>query len=158
MNEMSSDLLAPTLQDHRPRDPDSRPWRLGSQVYLAILGGVFAVTPIAVLNARKLGMPKAQVRLVVAAGLAGVVALGVYALVFVAGGEVERGTRLGGQLIGVAAWAPMYLLQRPWDRVYATFSPGEDDDEAYEPLWGPGLAAIIAGNVLLALILVGAAG
>ncbi len=154
---MSSDLLAPTLQDHRPRDPDARPWRLGSQVYPAILGGVFAVTPIAVLNARKLGMPKAQIRLIVAAGAAGVVALVVYAVVVVAGGDLERGVRLGAQLIGVAAWAPMYLLQRSWDRVYATFGPGEDEDEAYESLWGPGLVAVIAGNVLQGAILAGAA-
>jgi hypothetical protein len=154
---MSSDLLSPTLQDHRPRDPGARPWRLGSQVYVAILGGVFAVTPIAFLNARKLGIPKSQVRLILAAGAAGAVALLVFALVFVSGGEVQRGTRLGGQLIGLAAWAPMYLVQRSWDRVYGVFGPGEDDDEAYESLWGPGFLAVIAGGLVQAAILIGAA-
>ena len=102
-------------------------------------------------------MPKAQILWIVAAGAAGVVALVVYAVVVVAGSDLERGIRIGAQLIGVAAWAPMYLLQRSWDRVYATFSPTEDEDEAYESLWGPGLAAVIAGNVLQGVILAGAA-
>ena len=44
-----SGLLQPTLQDHVPRTyaGSSRPWRTGSQIYVAILGGPVAVTAIA---------------------------------------------------------------------------------------------------------------
>jgi hypothetical protein len=101
-------------------------------------------------------MPKRQRWMIGVAGAVGVLALITYAVTVVAGGELDRGVRLGAQLIGLAAWAPMFLLQRSWDRVHRIFGP-DDDDDAYESLWGPGLVAVIAGNILQAALLGGAA-
>lgn len=141
-----STLLEPTLQHHVPRalPGQSRPWRVGSQIYVAILGGPIAVTIIASLNARRLGMPARSRALIAAVGVvATFLAVGMIAAF---DGEV-----IVGRIIGALAAGPMYLLARGHDRAYYAFSP-EDEDEAYESLVVPGLGAVVAGYVLMGML------
>jgi hypothetical protein len=148
------DLLTPTLQGYVPRSGD-RPWRLGSQVYVAFFGGVLAVTAIAFMNALLLHAParvRAGIVAIGAAGLAGVIV--VAALLF-SGDSVPDGARIALTLVGVLAWGGMYLLQRPWDRLYTSFAREEDEDDLYESLLGPGFLATIVG-FLLNIAIVGA--
>ena len=151
------DLLTPTLQGHLPR-VGVRPWRLGSQVYVAFFGGVLAVTPIAFLNAGMLHAP-ARVRAgIVAIGVAGFAVVLVAAAVLLGGDSVPDGAGTALTLVGVAAWGGMFLLQRSYDRIYATFSREEDEEELYESLIGPGLIAVIAGFVTQTAIVGAVAG
>jgi hypothetical protein len=149
----AGDLLTPTLQEHVPRPRGAeRPWRLGSQVYVAFFGGVLAVTAIAYLNAMLLGAP-ARVRAgIVAIGVAGLAVVVGLATLLLGGDSVPDGAWAALTLVGVAAWGGMFLLQRPWDRIYRTFAPGEDEDELYESLLGPGLVAMVVGFFVHAII------
>jgi hypothetical protein len=136
------DLLAPTLADHRPRDWTARrPWRLGSQVFVAVLGGPVAVTIIAVLNGLRLRMPRSRLTVMAAIGLAGTIAGVLTAGLIDAGGA----PRLLIQVAGVLTCGPLYLLQRSPDRVHSTFSPHTDAEDDHAPLWGPGIAAVLGG-------------
>ena len=136
------DLLTPTLTEHRPRDwSTGRPWRLGSQVYVAFLGGPLAVALIAVLNGLRLRMPRPKLLAMAAIGVAGTI-VGVLAAGLIDAGAAPR---LLVQLAGVVTYGPLYLLQRSPDRVHGTFSPHDDPDDDYDALWGPGLAAVLGG-------------
>lgn len=152
-------LLTPSLQGHVAEPANARrPWRLGSQVYVAFLGGCLAVTVIAAVNARAVRVSGRGQAVVIATGVAGFVAtLALAALAF--GDGVPDGGRVAVQLIAVIAWGPMYLVQRPADRVYSSLrAPGDDLDEAYESLLGPGLLAVLVGGFLQILFVFGVAG
>jgi hypothetical protein len=139
---VQGDLLTPTLGGHRPRDWRTRlPWRVQSQFYVAFLGGPVAVTLVAALNAVRLRMRRATVALFVGAGLLATGA-GFAAAAALSG---ETAPRLVLQLAGVLVYGVFYLLQRTPDRVHSMFSPHDDEDRHYASLWGPGLAAVIAG-------------
>jgi hypothetical protein len=138
------DLLTPTLQEHVSHPGDSRPWRLGSQVYVAFLGGLLGATAIAYFNAMLLHAPvrvKTGILAIGAAGLAVVIALAALLL----GDSTPGGARLAITLVGVVAWGGMFLLQRPWDRIYSSFAHETDEDELYESLIGPGVLVSIVG-------------
>jgi hypothetical protein len=120
------------------------PWRLGSQVYVAFLGGPVALTAVAVLNAARLRMSQGAVALVVALGVL-VTAAGVVAATLIDGDTTPR---LVVQVAGVLLAGPLYLLQRAPDRVHSTFSPNDDVDDDYASLWVPGTAACIAGWIV----------
>jgi hypothetical protein len=146
---VQGDLLTPTLQAHRPRDWSGRlPWRLESQVYPAILGGPLAATIVAVLNARRLQMPERTVRLMAGGGLAAtLLALTVITL-------LDRGaTRLLLGAAGVSLYFAFHQVQRPADRVHATFSPHDDPDDDYAPFLLPGAAAFLVGLAVQVAIL-----
>jgi len=147
-------LLAPTLQDHVAEPVRERPWRLGSQVYVAFFGGCIAVTAIALINATKLRVPNPQRIAIAVAGVVGLAATLVFAALAISGSDVPDGARVATQLIAIAAWGPMYLIQRQRDNIYQVFyAESEDQDEAYESLIGPGLAAVIVGGAIqLALV------
>lgn len=148
-----SGLLQPTLQDHVPRTyaGSSRPWRTGSQIYVAILGGPVAVTAIALLNARRLRMPRSKTLLIAAIGA--VATLAAIAVILAAPGEA----RVLAGLVGAVAAGPFYLLMRSYDRAYFAFTNDDiTEEEAYASLWGPGVAAVIGGLILTAAV-VGAA-
>jgi hypothetical protein len=151
------DLLTPTLQGHLPRT-GVRPWRLGSQVYVAFFGGVLGVTAIALMNAGMLHAP-ARVRAgILAIGAAGFAAVLAAAVLLLGGDSAPDGARIPLTLVGVVAWGGMFLLQRPYDRIYATFSRESDEDELYESLLGPGIAAVIAGFLVQGIIVAAVAG
>ena len=141
-------LLEPTLAAHVPRTGvDPRPWRVGSQIYVGILGGPIAVTIIALLNALRLRMPSRALALIGAVGVAAI------ALAVLLVSVLPEEARIGAQITGAAAAGLFYLLQRRHDRVYFAFSD-EDDDLAYDSLWGPGVGAVIAGIVVMSAIAV----
>jgi hypothetical protein len=145
----ASPLLTPTLADHVPRDWSAAlPWRLGSQVYVAILGGPLALTLIAGMNAHRLRMPGRLVALVVGLGLA-VFAAAIAISSAIGDADVARLVR---QLSGAAAFGLVYLVQRPYDNVHRVFSPNEDGEDDYDSLWGPGIAAVVGGVILDAMI------
>jgi len=126
-----------------------RPWRLSSQVYVAFFGGVLAVTVISLINARRLRMPASGQAAVVgvgALGLAGVIAFAVLS-------SLPAEARVVIQLISLAAWGLMFLVQRPYDRVHTMFSDRDEDDD-YESLVAPGFAAVIFLGLPLIVALV----
>ena len=143
-------LLAPSLAGHVPRDrAAAKPWRLNSQVYVAILGGPLAVTVVAAANAGRLRMPGRRIGAIVAIGLAVLVAVALLAAL----ADLDSAARLAVQLSGVLAFGPMFLLQRPFDRIHGVFSPNEDDDEDHASLWVPGIAAVVLGAIVTGIVL-----
>lgn len=142
---MADELLRPTITANV--DLSVRPWRLMSQAYVAFFGGVLAVTVIAVLNARRLGVNAAGQRQIVGVG---VVALLVSAavVVFVTEDEVNSGLRVATRIVAVLCCLVQLRIQRPMDRAFQL--RGTD----YKSLWVPGIAAVI-GLGLLELLLLG---
>jgi hypothetical protein len=143
------DVFEPSLAGYR--EAEERPWRLGSQVYVAFFGGVLAVTAIAWLNARRLGLGERERLLILLVGAAGLVAA--LLVPIVRDEDPADAYRLTSRIIGVVAFGGLYLIQRAADRVHGAF--GEDDDDAYASLWGPGLAAVVIGGIIQAVIVFG---
>ncbi len=154
----ASDLLTPSLGGHAPTGARGgpRPWRLGSQVYVAFFGGVIAVTAIAFLNALRLNADRRRKIAILAAGAAGLGACIAFAALY--GDEDGSGLRLGTRALSLVAFGGMYLAQRSPDRVYHYYTGNVSDDDDYESLWVPGLVAALPGAVILALVVAGAAG
>ena len=144
----NDDLFQPSLRGVRRKRlaEGERPWRLGSQFYVAFFGGPLAVAAIAWFNARRLGMPSARTWLIPAVGLAGLVATIVAALVVDA--DLGDSQRLVARIAAVATFGVLYLLQRAPDRVYHAFADGDDEEHMYDSLWGPGLAATFGLGIL----------
>jgi len=139
-----SALFEPSVQDHVARDPASgdRPWRLGSQGFVAVLGGPLAIAGIAWFNAQRLGLQRdAQTKIVVAGAVAFAVAIAIGAAVL---GDRVAGWRLISSLTGLAAYVVIAWVQRPADRRFLM----RHGDEGYESLWGPGFAAVFAGRLV----------
>lgn len=148
--QSDDDLLRPTLAQHAPPIAGGRrPWRLGSQVYVAFFGGPVAVTAIALLNARRLRLDRRASGLIAVCGVAGLVGTVVLAL------AVDDLPSAGRRVVALVAWGGMYLVQRTADRSFAFHA---HDDEDYASLWLPGILAVIAGNGALALALYAATG
>jgi hypothetical protein len=145
------ELLTPTLAEQRAHTPSiDRPWRLGSQVYVAFFGGVLAVTAIAILNARRLGMAGKSLWLMGAVGAAGLAgALTVVALI----GDSGSGSssRIPARIVALAACGVLFLLQRRADRVYHYHARADDP---YDSLLGPGLIACFTVGILEAILIV----
>lgn len=135
-----AELFEPSLAGKRrpALEEGRRPWRLGSQFYVAFFGGVLAVSAIAWLNARRLGVSPQRRRLIAVVALAGLV--GVIVVVLLFGGDVASSQRLLARLVAVGAFGVLYALQMSADRVYHAFEGGDEDD-LYDPMWTPGLAA-----------------
>jgi hypothetical protein len=153
MSEPASreELFAPSLRGVRrgPLEEGSRPWRLGSQLYVGFFGGALAVAAIAWVNAERLGVPAARRRLIVLIGAAGVA--GTIAAALVAGTDVGNTIRLVARVGGVATFGLLFLVQRPFDRVYHSFTEG-DEDQIYDALWVPGLAATFGLGIVQAVL------
>jgi hypothetical protein len=142
--EPNDELLAPSLGTHRPRARDAaRPWRLGSQVYVAFFGGPLAVTAIAFANAARLQVPLPKRMAILGVGL---VAFGaVFAVAFGLGDAGREGLRVALHLVAVAGWGVMYLIQRPYERIFMAFG-----DQGHQSLIVPGLLAVVVCGVLQA--------
>ncbi len=138
------DLLRPTLADRvGPAAGEAKPWRLGSQVYVAFFGGAIAVAAIALLNAERLRLDRRSEVLIAACGLAGLIGTVVLAAV------VDDLPAFGRRAVALLAWGGMWLVQRGADRSFAFHAR---EEEPYASLWVPGLVAVIAGATVQALI------
>ncbi|WP_433169105.1 hypothetical protein [Kribbella sp. CA-247076] len=141
---MPDDLLRPTIG--AGVDLKVRPWRLMSQAYVAFFGGAIASTVITFLNARRLGVSAARRGLIVLTGVVGVAA--VIAVFVLSGGDRDYsyGLRILVRLVAVGCCLVQLHLQRPMDRAFQL--RGGD----YASLWGPGIAAVVGGFAVDALI------
>lgn len=147
-----NDLLQPALRGVRRvrRGEGDQPWRLGSQLYVGFFGGPLALAAIAWFNSDRLGMPKPRRLLIPLVGLAGFLAMIVAAVATEQG--VGGSQRLLLSVAGVASFGILFLLQRSPDRVYHAFADG-DENQVYDSLWGPGLAATVGFGLLQVAIL-----
>ena len=138
------ELLKPTIaEETSSMDP---PWSVDSLVYPAFFGGPLAVTFLAAVNARRLGVGQRHQALIVATGVAALVAqLAVIAFVLQ---QVSSGAqRFSYSLAGVAVWGVAKYVQRRPFRIYLLRGGTPAN------LWGPGIAAVLA-SVLIQFILV----
>lgn len=142
---MQDDLLRPSID--KDIDLSVRPWRLVSQTYVAFFGGVIATTVIAYLNAGRLGVDAAKRRLIL---VTGAVSLVLAAVVFALVGEegVTSGVRVAVRVVAVVCCLVQLRLQRPMDRAFQLRGT------EYGSLWGAGIAAVIGGGLVEAVILV----
>ena len=133
------DLFTPTLQGAtRPSLPEgARPWRLGSQFYVAFFGGPVAAALIGWRNGKRLGLTDSRLRAIAGIGIGGLLVT----LLFVA---TVSGTDTSIRLLvagsGVVAYLATRELQKPADARYAV---GRNRD-AYDSLWTPGLITALA--------------
>lgn len=137
----AGDLLSPTLQHRAEQARGPAPWRLSSQVYVAFFGGSLAVAAIAVMNARRHAMPARAQATIAAIGVVTFIAVLIVASVILAGSgddDTPSGLRVAVQLVSVAGWGLMFLIQRPHDRVFEAFGNRE-----HASLVLPGLAAVL---------------
>lgn len=147
LREHDDELFSPSLRDRVEVPPGRRPWRLGSQFYVAFFGGPLAAAAIGVLNGRRLGIGDGGLLAIAAAGL---VALG---LALVLASSLDTGDarpRFIFVVAGVATYFVVRQLQKTADDRYRR---GRPDEQVYDSLWAPGLAAVlVCGIVSLAAI------
>jgi hypothetical protein len=140
------DLLQPVLTEREhPGVHGARPWRLGSQAYVALLGGPLALLAIGTLNARRLKLPAAAQAAIAAAALVAEAVVVVLAQV----ADLSDEARIVSAAAGIAAYGVAYFVQRSADRVYNFHS---DADEPYAGLLGPGFAAVIGARIIDLLV------
>ena len=143
---MPDELLRPTIG--APVDLSVRPWRLMSQTYVAFFGGVIAVTTIAFLNARRLGVDAAKRRLILLTGAVGLIAslFVLFTIDFRTDDPYEAVQNAATTAIASVTSYVQQRIQRAMDR--AVQLRGID----YRPLWGPGIAASVGGIAVLMLL------
>ena len=142
---MPDELLRPTIG--AGVDMSSRPWRLMSQTYVAFFGGVIAVTVIAFLNARRLGVTTDKRRVILLVGGAGLVVAAVVITLLTDDSTPASGLQVAIRFVAVVCCLAQLRIQRPMDRAFQL--RGSD----YGSLWGPGIAAVLGGGVLEAVLL-----
>jgi hypothetical protein len=133
------DLLTPSLGE-REAPSTRRPWRVGSQVWIALFGGPLPVALIAWCNAGRLGMQRRRRGWILGCGALGF--LLALAAAWWIGLEHPglRGARsllrLAVRAAGLLTYAAVAWLQRPADRAFRIF-----DERGYASLWLAGVAA-----------------
>ncbi|MEU6073235.1 hypothetical protein [Micromonospora sp. NPDC047074] len=131
---MADDLFTPTIapaaEARRP------PWRPQSLLYPAVFGGPTAGTVLALLNGRRLGVPRREQLAVLGTGSAGLAARLVVTLAIFDDGA-DRPVRLVGALAGGLVWLVAAATQKRRFRAYE-LSGGEPAS-----LWLPGLGAVL---------------
>jgi hypothetical protein len=134
------DLLSPSLTGSKRRQlpAGERPWRLGSQFYVAFFGGPLAAGAIGYVNAKRLGLPGPRLTAIAAIGVACFIGA-VTAAVVLADAEAGQRPRFMLAVAGAVAYVGARQLQRDADHLYGL---NRDDEQAYDSLWGPGLGAI----------------
>ncbi|MFC0007438.1 hypothetical protein [Micromonospora siamensis] len=148
---MADELFRPTISP--TARPDGRqPWRPSSLVYPALLGGAAPVTALALVNARRLGLPGRARAAVLGAGLAALAAR-VLVTALVLDDDGSRGPgRLIGALAGGLAWLAVSATQKGAFRGYE-MRGGEAGS-----LWGPAVLAVLVLGFAEALLVLTVAG
>ncbi|MBQ1074652.1 hypothetical protein KBX06_15960 [Micromonospora sp. C31] len=145
---MADDLFTPTIAPaaYEARRP---PWRPQSLIFPAVFGGPAAVTVLALVNGRRLGVSRPAQLAMLGAGLAGLVArLTITLAIF--DEEADRPVRLVGALAGGLVWLAAAATQKRPFRAY------ELRGGRPASLWLPGLTAVLllgfAETVLVFLV------
>jgi hypothetical protein len=151
--QMSDDLLRPTLQGFEAPGAGGgpSPWQLGSQFYVAFLGGPLAATIIAWLNAGRLDLARPR-RLSILLGGAGATLAAAFAagrFGAAADHEAMRFIRVGWRALALLLCGGFYLMQKSTDRLYQMNARPE---AAYASLWIPG-TVIVVGSALAQFLL-----
>lgn len=133
-------LLQPTISTPAGRPP----WRLMSIGFVAFFGGVIASTVISLVNAGRLGVPRARPAIAMW-GLLGLVVTGV-ASVFLLRPDADGGSVVF-RLPAVLVYLAQARLMRPAD--FGNRLRGAD----YSSLWLPGLGAVAGFGSLEAALL-----
>jgi multisubunit Na+/H+ antiporter MnhB subunit len=133
-----------------PRPEGARPWRLGSQLYVAFFGGPLGAAAIGWFNGGRLGLSRSRSAVIVVIGAAGF--LVTLALVVAIDAGSGRSPRLVMAGVGVACYVATRELQKPADTRYAV---GRDQD-AYDSLWLPGIATVIVCGLFTGVALAAA--
>ena len=151
-----NNLFRPSLQGREGvgQLPLQRPWRLSSQFYVAFIGGILALTGIAYLNGKRLGLSDVRLRIIVALGIA-VTLISLAALSYgikIADLEGENGQwiRLILRMVSVALFPVLYKIQKSADRIYQFNHDGDDD--LYSSLWVPGIIATLVLGLVQAIL------
>jgi hypothetical protein len=141
------DLLQPVLADRDgEREPEQRPWRLTSQVYVAVLGGALAVAAVGALNARRLRIGTLAQAIIVGAGLVAEAVL----VAVARAADLHSQARIASAVAGVAVYGVAFLVQRSADRVYAYHAR---EDDPYAGLLAVGVVAVLCAR-LIELVLI----
>src|SRR5262245_6472797 len=151
--QTSDDLLRPSLQGFEPPGAGGGPppWHLGSQFYIAFLGGPLAATIIAWLNASRLDIVPHR-RLAILLGGVGATLAAAFAVSHFGlgvGHESMRFVRVGWRALALILCGVFYLMQKSTDRLYQMNAPSEP---AYASPWIAG-TAIVVGSVLASFLL-----
>jgi hypothetical protein len=142
-------LLRPTIG--ADIDQSVRPWRLMSQAYVAFFGGVLAVTLIAFLNPRRLGVEASKRWLILALGVAGLVIAVVVVVVLADELDLSSGLRVAIRVVAVATCLAQLRIQQPMDRAFQLRS------SEYASLWWPGVGAVFGCGLIEVALLAGVA-
>jgi hypothetical protein len=153
--EMTDPIFAPTLQEEPGGGMPGRaartppPWQLGSQFWVAFLGGIPAVGGVAWLNSRRLGLPQRARSAIGALTLVTWAAwLGVAWALRTGALELSETSsrswiRMSGRIAAVLLYLGLAAVQRKADRTWQAFGPG-----TYASLWKTGTVAVVLGWVL----------
>jgi uncharacterized membrane protein YfcA len=147
LREHEDELFSPSLRDRVEAPAGERPWRLGSQFYVAFFGGPLAAAAIGVLNGRRLGIGD---RRLVAIAAAGIAALGLALAVAATLDTDDARPRFIVVVAGVATYFVVRQLQKAADERYRR---GRPDEQIYDSLWWPGLAAVVVCGIISVLAL-----
>lgn len=151
MTDWSEEALQASLQDH--------PWRLRSQVWVALFGGIVASTAIAWVNAERLGLsPERRKTILLVGGGFFFAALG-FTLLRIQQAPLEtwqeqlRASRGIELALALLFWGVAAVLQRK-PHVEGTTSPRPTAPVG--SLWAPGLSAVallgLPGRLIFSLL------
>src|SRR5688500_11026059 len=90
--------------------PGRRPWRLGSQFYVAVFGGPVAAGLVGYLNAKRLGLPAGRLAAIAGIGAAALLAVATVATVVAQSSDESRPLRLVSMIGGAAAYVGIRQL------------------------------------------------
>jgi hypothetical protein len=149
------DLFTPSLAGGRRAvpPPGRRPWRLGSQFYVAVFGGPVAAGLVGYLNGKRLGLPQGRLAAIAGIGAAALVVVATVATVVAQQSDESRPLRLVSMVGGAAAYVGIRQLQKDADRRYGL---GRKDDESYDSLWLPGFGIALLGGLVAGIVILSA--
>jgi hypothetical protein len=117
-----------------------------SLVYPAFFGGPIAVTYLAAVNARRLGIGEGKAALILATGAAALIAQ-LLTIAFLLQGTPSGAQRFSFTLAGLLVYLVVWWVQRRPFRIFM-LRGGEPAN-----LWGAGIGAVVA-SVILQFILI----